>query len=263
MALDPARHRPGPERRESFLLTVGALVPYKRFEWAIAAAERLGRPLVLVVEDDPELLLPLKHQLPIRLVADVEPALVLVRPLQRHMVRGVCRTRREVHEERLVRGEGDVVAHEAVGVIEELGPSLDEGTNGRFVEAIRRYLLELPETVQTLAPVVYVSGASVASNFTLGDVNWDEDNSFVTLDFSLISDIDDTVLVGNGSDELLTMLMRAIVGIDDIVAVDDLPGAASQCRHARGNRREIPRGARFRLRRFFLAQRANEISGND
>ncbi len=40
--------RPGPERRESFLLAVGALVPYKRYEEAIAAARRTGRPLVLV-----------------------------------------------------------------------------------------------------------------------------------------------------------------------------------------------------------------------
>lgn len=39
---------PGPERREDFLLAVGALVPYKRYEEAIAAARRLGRPLVLV-----------------------------------------------------------------------------------------------------------------------------------------------------------------------------------------------------------------------
>ena len=34
--------------REDFLLAVGALVPYKRFEVAIEAAARLGRPLVLV-----------------------------------------------------------------------------------------------------------------------------------------------------------------------------------------------------------------------
>lgn len=39
---------PGPSPRESFLLAVGALVPYKRYEQAIAAAERLRRPLVLV-----------------------------------------------------------------------------------------------------------------------------------------------------------------------------------------------------------------------
>jgi len=40
--------RPGPEPRESFLLAVGALVPYKRYEEAIAAARRAGRPLVIV-----------------------------------------------------------------------------------------------------------------------------------------------------------------------------------------------------------------------
>ncbi len=40
--------KPGPERRDDFLLAVGALVPYKRYEDAIAAARRLGRPLVLV-----------------------------------------------------------------------------------------------------------------------------------------------------------------------------------------------------------------------
>ena len=39
---------PGPERREDFLLAVGALVPYKRYEEAIAAADLLKRPLVIV-----------------------------------------------------------------------------------------------------------------------------------------------------------------------------------------------------------------------
>ncbi|HEY6147399.1 MAG TPA: glycosyltransferase, partial [Thermoanaerobaculia bacterium] len=34
--------------REDFLLAVGALVPYKRFEWAIEAALEMGRALVLV-----------------------------------------------------------------------------------------------------------------------------------------------------------------------------------------------------------------------
>ncbi|MGE5413822.1 MAG: glycosyltransferase, partial [Syntrophomonadaceae bacterium] len=37
-----------PDRREDFLLAVGALVPYKRFEDAIGAARALGRRLVLV-----------------------------------------------------------------------------------------------------------------------------------------------------------------------------------------------------------------------
>ena len=40
--------RPGSEKREDFLLAVGALVPYKRFEKAIAAADQLGRRLVIV-----------------------------------------------------------------------------------------------------------------------------------------------------------------------------------------------------------------------
>jgi glycosyltransferase involved in cell wall biosynthesis len=40
--------RPGPERRGDFLLAVGALVAYKRYEEAIAAASLLGRPLVIV-----------------------------------------------------------------------------------------------------------------------------------------------------------------------------------------------------------------------
>ena len=46
--VDVEFYRPGPERREDFLLAVGALVPYKRYEEAIAAARRAGRPLVIV-----------------------------------------------------------------------------------------------------------------------------------------------------------------------------------------------------------------------
>jgi glycosyltransferase involved in cell wall biosynthesis len=41
-------YRPGSERREGFLLAVGALVPYKRYEEAIAATRSVGRPLVIV-----------------------------------------------------------------------------------------------------------------------------------------------------------------------------------------------------------------------
>jgi len=50
---DVAFFQPGPAAREDFLLAVGALVPYKRFEDAIAAAGRLGRRLV-IVGDGPE-----------------------------------------------------------------------------------------------------------------------------------------------------------------------------------------------------------------
>jgi len=41
---------PDETRRGDFLLAVGALVPYKRFDVAIDAARALGRPLVLVGE---------------------------------------------------------------------------------------------------------------------------------------------------------------------------------------------------------------------
>ena len=40
--------RPGEERRENFLLAVGSLVPYKRFDLALEAARRTGRRLVVV-----------------------------------------------------------------------------------------------------------------------------------------------------------------------------------------------------------------------
>ena len=66
-----------------------------------------------------------------RLVALVEPALVLVGPLQRHLVRRVAGLRREVHEERLVgvdhlrvADELDRLVREVVGdVVAVLGPA--------------------------------------------------------------------------------------------------------------------------------------------
>ena len=45
---DVAFFTPSAADREDFLLAVGALVPYKRFDQAVAAAHSVGRPLVLV-----------------------------------------------------------------------------------------------------------------------------------------------------------------------------------------------------------------------
>ena len=53
-------------------------------------------------------------------------------------------------------------------------------------------LLDLPQDLSTEIPIVYVSGDSVDANFDLGVVNWDFADSFVTLDFDLISHIDAT-----------------------------------------------------------------------
>lgn len=46
--VDVSFFTPGPGPRKDFLLAVGAMVPYKRFDQAIAAAATLGRPLVIV-----------------------------------------------------------------------------------------------------------------------------------------------------------------------------------------------------------------------
>jgi outer membrane autotransporter protein len=58
------------------------------------------------------------------------------------------------------------------------------------VQAINVALVDVPEQFESLVPIVYVTGDSVAGNFALGDVDWDSENSFVTLDFHLAADID-------------------------------------------------------------------------
>ena len=60
------------------------------------------------------------------------------------------------------------------------------------VNTINVDLLDLPDTIESLIPIVYVTGVSVAGNFVLGDIDWDEDNSFVSLDFGIVADIDAT-----------------------------------------------------------------------
>jgi glycosyltransferase involved in cell wall biosynthesis len=63
----------GPEPREHFLLAVGALVPYKRYEEAIAAARRLGRPLVLVGGGPEEKRLRALADSSVRILVDLPP----------------------------------------------------------------------------------------------------------------------------------------------------------------------------------------------
>ena len=71
---------------------------------------RLGR-------DHAQLLLPGEGLFPQLVPALVELALVLRRPLRRHVVRGVGRPRREVHEEGLVGHERLLPAHPLDGVV--------------------------------------------------------------------------------------------------------------------------------------------------
>jgi glycosyltransferase involved in cell wall biosynthesis len=59
--------------RAAFLLAVGSLVPYKRYEVAIAAARRLDRPLVIVGKGPEERRLRALAPSSVRIVSDVGP----------------------------------------------------------------------------------------------------------------------------------------------------------------------------------------------
>ena len=61
------------EPRERFLLAVGSLVPYKRYEIAIEAARRTGRPLVLVGKGPEERKLRAVAPPSVQIVADLRP----------------------------------------------------------------------------------------------------------------------------------------------------------------------------------------------
>src|SRR5204863_1380210 len=84
-------------------------------------------------------------------------------------------------------------------------------------------LLDLPEDIESVVPMVYVSGDSEASNFTLGDVTWDEDDSFVTLDFSLVADID-----ADNSDPDVFSLGIEVTGLSDPGTLAASMGASVQ-----------------------------------
>ena len=71
--VDTRFFQPAAGAREDFLLAVGALVPYKRYEVAIEAARRLGRRLVLVGRGPEEKRLRALGASPVELVATCTP----------------------------------------------------------------------------------------------------------------------------------------------------------------------------------------------
>ena len=73
-----------------------------------------------LVRDHPEFLLARERQLALTVPAVCELPLVLVRPLLRHVVRGVGRAGREVHEERLVGRERSLRLDPVDGVVGEI-----------------------------------------------------------------------------------------------------------------------------------------------
>jgi hypothetical protein len=76
-----------------------------------------------------------------------------------------------------------------LGVADTL--TIDGDVDPASVTTINVDLLdELQPGIDEEIPVVYVTGTSVAGNFALGEVDWSADDSFVDVDFSLVSDID-------------------------------------------------------------------------
>src|SRR5207342_820411 len=55
---------------------------------------------------------------------------------------------------------------------------IDGNVASGTVATINVDLLDLPDSIATLAPIVHVSGDSSAGNFVLGSVDWDEADSF-------------------------------------------------------------------------------------
>ena len=111
--------------------------------------------------DDAEFLLPLEGDLALAVPAVREFALVLVDPLLRHVVRGVGGTRREVHEERLVRQQRLLLAHpvdrligQILGQVIALGRGLRRlNRRGALIQRrVPLVVLAADESVEVLEP---------------------------------------------------------------------------------------------------------------
>jgi len=90
--------------------------------------------------------------------------------------------------------------------------------------AINVNLLDLSQPIDSLIPIVYVTGDSVDGNFVLGDVDWDADNSFVNLDFGIVSDID----ASNATSDVFSLGIE-VTGLSDpgTIASAVAPGVQS------------------------------------
>ena len=155
--------------REHRLELVGHVVPGRDLG---RARGQLG-----VGRDHAELLLARERLLAQRVPAVVEPALVLVRPLRRHVVRRVRRAGREVDEERLVGHQrllladpvDRLVGHVLGEVVALLRRAVGLDRDGVAVDR-RRVLVRLAadEAVEVLEAA---AGAASASNGPIGLVS--------------------------------------------------------------------------------------------
>ena len=120
-------------------------------------------------------------------------------------------------------GDGDInVDVSALHVTSDLlyiDGSVVDGTT-----TINPDVLDTPESEWTEIPVVYVSGISGASNFALGDVGFDTVHTFLTFDFTLLSDVDAT----NATDDVYSLGIE-VTGLSDpgVLAASVVPGVQS------------------------------------
>jgi outer membrane autotransporter protein len=86
-------------------------------------------------------------------------------------------------------------------------------------------LLDEPTTASTTIPIAYATGNSTAGSFVLGNAaNFNQNTSFVTLGFSLLSDID----ASNATDDVFSLGIN-VTGLSDTgtLAASIAPGAQS------------------------------------
>jgi hypothetical protein len=82
-------------------------------------------------------------------------------------------------------------------------------------------LLDLSQDLEDIVPIVQVSGDSAAGDFALGEVLWDQADSFVSLDFELLADIDDS----NAAPDAFALGIH-VTGLSDTGALAaGIPGA--------------------------------------
>jgi outer membrane autotransporter protein len=86
--------------------------------------------------------------------------------------------------------------------------------DGSVVEAtaatINVHLIDLPESLQGLVPVVYVTGDSADGNFTIGSVDRAATDDFLTLGFDIVADID----ASNATPDVFALDV-AVTGLSD------------------------------------------------
>jgi outer membrane autotransporter protein len=114
---------------------------------------------------------------------------------------------------------------------------IDGNVTAGSVTSVDVNMLDLPTTASSEIPVVFVSGDSTAGSFVLGDVHFNQNTSFLTLDFgvSLLSDID----ASNATPDVFSVAV-AVTGLSDngTLAASFAPGVQSLMNSQVGTWRE-------------------------